>query len=558
MSMAGMTDETLQMAQDALRGGSSNVQDYRGLTFRREIEAAKAAGVTTGLNYLWYDLSPLVGHAYPITDMLIRYIPRTKGDGGTATHWQMFTGVNTTNVPFGVPEGRRNAALSFQTKYYTAPYQHYASESFTTFQAQYGSKNLSPDGRAAQTLATLNNSRIQEELYMLGGNRSILLGQGATPTIADVGTGGAIASGATVYVGVVPLTLIGFNVLGGADGVLPAATTVLPLVSRTSPFQTVADSVGGYMGKVSALANITVAADGNNTHSVTASTTPVQGAAGYLWFVGASSGAGCVAYSVTSVANTVITAGAGGAGNTGSNATDLQTDYSSDSAAGGNATTFTGDGLFSLIFGAGQGSTGGVNGLAGSADTASGAYVSVAANGATLTADGAGGINEIDAMLLDRFIKFKLGINKLWVGAKMMLDFKKLVVGGGAAPLVRLNLDLENMDKVASGAASGGMVIGWYMNPFGMSIGNPNSGKMIPIYCHPFLPNGVILGTTEKLPYNLPNNAPLLEIETLQEWYQVDWPVTQLQWESGLYLDSVLKMRYGPAFCGLMNLSNLA
>lgn len=554
-NMAGLTDESLRMAADALRGGS-NVQDYKGLTYRREFEAAKAAGVTTGLNYLWYDLSPLVGHAYPITDMLVRYTPREKGDGGNAYHWEMFTGVNQTNVPFGVPEGRRNAALTFQTKYYTAPYQHYASESFTTFQAQYGSKNLNPDARAAQTLAVLNNGRIQEELYMLGGNRSILLGQGATPTIAALPTGGTIAQTQAVYVGVVPLTLLGFNALGGSQAVLPANTTVAPRVSRTSPFQTVADNVGGYMGQVSALANLTTDTDGLSTHSVTASTTAVQGAAGYLWFVGSASNA-CRAYAITSAANIVITTNTATSGNTLSTLTDLQTDYSSDTAAGGNGTTFTGDGLISLIFGAGQGSTGGSNGLAGTADTASGAYVSVAPNGATLTSDGAGGIVEFDAMLLDRFQKYKLGINKFWVGPKLMLDLKKLSIANGGAPLVRLNLDAESMDRVASGSLAGGMVIGSYLNPFGMSIGNPNSGKLIPIYVHPFLSDGMMLGTTEKLPYNLPNNLPLLEVRTLQEWYQIDWPVTQLQWESGLYLDSVLVMRYGPAFAGIMNLSNL-
>ena len=544
-----VTNETLQLARGVMGGGQS-VFDNPPMTYKAQVDSMKAAGLALANNMMWYDLSPLVGFAYPLTDMLIKHFPRRPGDGGDSYHWKMYTATNSTKVPFGVPEARRNAAIEFTGKDYTATFAHMASESFTTFQAQFASKNLNPDARGQQTLNTLNNARIQEELALLGGNgttNGILIGQAATPTCADVTTGGTITQGTTVYVDVVALTQMGFDFVGGA-GKCAATATLYARVSRTSPLQTVADTVGGYCGKISSQQTIVIASDGLSTHSIAASTTPVQGAAGYAWFV-RNANTTTYLWGVSGAANIVITSAAGLATAITNGDTDFGTDYSKTS-------TYLPDGLIPLICGIGQGASVGTHGTPGGADTASGAYIHVGANGDTLTATGAGGCAEIDNMLQDRFTKFRLSFDDLWVSYDMMLALRDVVIGGGQAPLYRLNVDTDKVNSMAAGGLAGGTVIGSYLNPFGMSIGSGGTGKVIPIHCHPFLAPGWILGTSDKLPYNLPNNLPLAEVVTMQEWYQMDWPTTQLQWESGLYLSAVLAMRFGPAFGAIQNMSS--
>lgn len=532
-----VTMETLTMARDAIMAGAGT-EKADPVRAGRIVDVMKAAGITMSNNIMWYDLAPLVMFAFPYTDMLIRDIPRTAGDGGNAHHWQAWTGMNTAKVPFGIGEGVRNAAITFSSKYYTAPYQNFASEAFTTFQAQWASKNLSPDNKAAQTIMNLANTRDAEEKMTLGGNYSLTLGKAVTPTCVEQLTGGAIlANVGTVYVYCVALTNLGVDYIGGF-GKCAAASTLARRVSRTPKFAASADTVGGYAGRMSDVATCSITSDGNNTHAVYASTTPIQGAAGYAWFVGLSADAGSTLCWVTGPANVTLTISAG-LGTTAANNTDL------NSATAYEVTsTFAYDGLIPLIFGIGQGSTAGSGGVAGTPDAASGAYVKVGSNGDYLTATGANGIQEIDDMLQDRFVNYNIGIQKFYVGADLALDIRDIIVGGGAAPLYRVNIDAGKTGM----ALTGGMRVGDYTNPF--------TGESIPIVTHRYVPRGMLIGYSFKLPYNLPNNAPVVEIKTLQEYMQIDWPTIEMKWEASISLSSVLCMRFGPAFCGLMNYSS--
>ena len=65
---------------------------------------------------------------------------------------------------------------------------------------------------------------------------------------------------------------------------------------------------------------------------------------------------------------------------------------------------------------------------------------------------------------------------------------------------------------------------------------------MWPVFQFPKLAAGTILAYCENLPmqYQSNNVSNVAEIKTRQDYYQIDWPVTKRQWESGVYSEQVL------------------
>jgi len=503
----------------------------------------KAAGITTANNLVWYDLEPTVKFYYPKLLPLRKKFPRVAGDGGTATHWKAVTGVNTAHVPVGVSEGKRNAYNTTTTKSYTATYVTLGHDDYISFEAQEASKNLSPDARAVAVGALLDSVMIDEEGQILGGNSSLAMGTASTPSLTDNSAdGGAIPQTTTVKVYCVALTSEGFRSSAGI-GLAAAGDTIQSYVSRTPQGETSAENVCGFAGKVSSVATVTTATDGDNAHTVSATVTAVAGAAAYAWFWGPTTGAGSLLGAITSI-NSIKISSEVGLGATAANDAGIAADYST-------TTTYTFDGLISLINGAGQGDS----------DSASGAYTSrlatgTAGTGTVLAADGTGGVTQIDAALKDRYKNYKLSFDDIWVSYQQMLDLKQIVIGGGAAPIWRMNIDAGKGDAMADGRFAGGMVIGSYINPFGMSVSGEGSGKIIPIHVHPYLAPGTILFTADKLPYSLPNVTNLMQVKTRREYYQLDYPIVARKWEYGVYVSEVLQMMFGPAFGTIANIGS--
>jgi hypothetical protein len=170
-------------------------------------------------------------------------------------------------------------------------------------------------------------------------------------------------------------------------------------------------------------------------------------------------------------------------------------------------------------------------------------YYNAVAPGATLTPDGAGGINEFDVALQAFWDNYRLSPSRILIASQEAITIKKLVTTAGAAT----SLARFNFQMTASGMVGGALPKG-YNNPFGTQ-------SEIPIEQHPFMVPGTILFLTDDLPYPMNNVSNIMEIQCRQDYWQNEWPVISRSYSFGVYSDQVLKHYFPPSMGVITNLT---
>jgi hypothetical protein len=460
---------------------------------------------TSGLTF--YDLELGAKFLYPVLTPLRNSIPRVSGKGGIQAAWRAVTAINTSGVRIGVSGGNRGGVMAVATQDYTASYKGIGLEDNVDFEAQYAGMGFD-DVRAIAAKTLLEATMIGEEILILGGNSSVNLGQGGTPSLTASTSGGTLAT-QTLSVIVAPLSLEGFlngSVAGGVQG----------SITRTNADSS-SDTFGGGTGKLSANATVSVTGP---TGSVAATTAVKTGAVGYAWFWGAAGSE--VLGAITTINSVVITA----------TATGTQT-AASLGTADNSANTLVFDGLLTQSFKSGS------NAYLASLATGT------AGTGTPLTSDGEGGVVEIDTMLKSFWDNYRLSPTDIWVNSQEALNISKKILAGGSSSNLRFTSDIRD------GMIAGGVMVKEYLNRFSMA-----GGQVIPIRIHPNMPAGTILATTGKLPYPLSNVANVMQIRTRQDYYQIEWPIRSRKYEYGVYADEVLQHYFPPSMGVITNIGN--
>lgn len=462
-----------------------------------------------------YDLEAPAKKLYPVITPLRNRIPRVSGRGGIQANWRAITGINTGGVSAGVSQGNRGGAVATSVANYQAAYAGIGLEDYVTFEADYAAEGFD-DVKALAVEGLLRALMIQEERIILAGNSSSPLGQVAGVSTSASTTGGAITGltgGAkTIYIQVLALTLEGYlnsSVAGGTPG----------QVSRTNTDGST-DSYGGGSGRASTQVSQACGAS-TDTNSVSVSWTAVPGAMAYAVYWAGTTGQAVLGAIVTT--NSAVITTLAGAGT--ELASARNTDYS--------ANTLVFDGIFTQLFKAG-----------------SNAYVygmptGTPGTGTPLTADGEGGIVEIDAALQSFWDNYRLSPTDIYVNSQEMKNISKKVLQGAANSAQRFTFNVEQ------GMLAGGVMVRSYLNKFSM-----NGPVEIPIRLHPNIPPGTIMFYCDQLPYPLSNVSSVVRILTRREYYQVEWPLRSRKYEYGVYADQVLQ-HYFPPSCGLIyNIAN--
>jgi hypothetical protein len=463
------------------------------------------ASATSGLTF--YDLEIGAKLLYPVLTPLRNMIPRVSGKGGIQANWRAITAINTSGLRFGVSAANRGGALAVATQDYTAAYKGIGVETSVDFEAQYAGQGFD-DIRAVAAKTGLEALMLGEEAMILGGNASSALGTTPTPTLVASSTGGALAS-QTLSVIAVALTLDG--VMNGS-----VAGGIQASITRTNADGT-SDTFGGGAAKPSTNATVSVTGpDG----SVAASVAAVKGALGYAWFWGAAGSE--VLGAITSINSLVIVAVATGT----QTAASLGT---SDSSV--NLLAF--DGLLSQAVKSG-----------------SGAYVAAqptgtAGAGTPLTADGSGGIVEVDAALKSLWDNYRLSPDTIWVSSQEALNISKKILTGSTVAAQRF------VFETSQNAIGGGIMVRTYLNRFSMQ-----GGSALDVKVHPNIPAGTILMTTQALPYPLSGVGNVMQIRTRQDYYQIEWPLRSRKYEYGVYADEVLQHYFPPSLAVISNIGN--
>lgn len=453
-----------------------------------------------------YNLQAPALSLYPVNTPLRNFITRKGGGTGTAVNWRAVRAINVNGVDPGTGIGHRGGVINQTTISVTAPYKGLSQEVNTDWEAQFAAKGFD-DPRALATLTGLRSLMLSEELTILGGNTSQLLGTTATPSATDAGGGtGTLTNNVQYSIVCVALTLFGVrfgSVTGGVQG----------QIVRTNADGT-SDTFGGRSGKVSLnILHSTGNSPATSTYTITASlAAPVLGAAGYAWFISATAGSERLV-AITSAPTVAI-----GALPTGTNqlASSLGTTDNSTSP-------YLFDGLIYQAIAPG-----------------SGAYIQ--AISATLTSDSAGGIVEFDAALKSMWDTSQLGPTDIWVNSQQAQDIgKKILSSGSNNGQLRFAFTVDDLGKL-----SGGIAIATYRNKFSM-----DGAQDLTIHLHPNMPAGMILFTSKTIPYPMDGISSVIEMDVRQEYNQVDWPPRTRMYESGVYVDEVLKV-YAPFSMALL------
>ncbi|WP_294538101.1 hypothetical protein [uncultured Rhodoblastus sp.] len=468
---------------------------------------SQSASAASGLTY--YDLETGAKLLFPVLTPLRNSIPRVSGKGGIQAAWRAITAINNTGLRVGVSGGNRGGVAAIQTKDYIATYKGIGIETSVDFEAQYAGQNFD-DIRALAAQAGLEALMIGEEALILGGNTSLALGVTNTPTLAASNSGGALATG-TLSVIVVALTLDAL-----INSTVASPSGVQASIVRTNADLS-SDTFGG--GAAQKSANATIAVTGP-AGSVTASVAATRGAFGYAWYWGAVGSETLGA--ITTINSISIVA----------NATGTQTAAllpNADNSS--NALVF--DGLLTQALQPG-----------------SGAIVNVQPTGAAgvgtpLTADGAGGVVEIEAILKANWDLYRLSPDEVWVSSQEANNISKKILAGGANSAQRFIFDAQQ------DAIGGGVMVTTYKNKYSLA-----GAKSIDVKIHPNMPPGTMLFLTRKLPYPLANVGNVVQIRTRQDYYQIEWPLRARRYEYGVYADQALQHFFPPSMSVITNIGN--
>jgi hypothetical protein len=490
-----VTDDTLALIKESLANGET-----------------LAKTITTASGLLAYDLQPSAKNLYPAATPIRNALPRVGGGTGTATNWRQVNAIigSGWDAIGWVPEGQRSGKMSYSTSTRSASFATIGEEDSVTFEAVSAAQGFE-DVQATATMRLLQKMMLKEENALLGGNGSLQLGTAPTPTLSASGSGATLPA-ATYSVIAVALTYEGYRNSSVSGGI---ATT---------------KSVTGADGASFAVNGGASAPSANATQAVTlgqtlfASVTPVTGAVGYAWFVGAVGSEKLQA--ITTISSAAFAAPLA---NSTQAASAIAADYSANPG-------LAFDGLLTSALKAGSGAY--VNYLA----------TGTAGTGTPLSASGRGSVNEIDLMLQKMWDLFEVSPTVLYVNSQEQRNITSKVLSSASAPLLRFNTDGKDPFAIVANG-----VVEYYYNPFAL-----DGGYKIPVKIHPFVPPGTIIGWSENLPaqYQSSNVPNVAEVKTRRDYYRMDWPLKTRSYEFGVYAEEVLAV-YAPFAMGVIgNIAN--
>lgn len=183
----------------------------KGVLAKPDDRLAKSISTATGL--LAYDLQAPAKNLYPFVTPIRNIIPRVGGGVGSATNWRQVNAIigSGFDAMGWVPEGQRSGQMSYSTSNKTSTFVTIGEEDAATFEAISAGRQFE-DIQAQMAFRLLQKMMLKEEMAILAGNASLMLGTPSTPTLSASGAGATLAA-ATYFVKVVALTLEATRIL---------------------------------------------------------------------------------------------------------------------------------------------------------------------------------------------------------------------------------------------------------------------------------------------------------------------------------------------------------
>lgn len=475
-------------------------------------QIAKAYTQAMSPNLNAYDLEAPAKKMVPALTPLRNMTPRVKSNNGdTATRWKAITAINTGRLHGAVSEGARGGIITDTVEDRTAAYVGIGLENSVTFEAEYASESFD-DVKARAVESLLLASILTEEEMLIGGNgtNGVALGTTPTPTVAVV-AGGSITA-ATYKVICVALGYEGYRRSSVSSTGIPGTAGVI------SQDDALGNAVTFNVGAAAQSAASADATTETTNLSITASVTPVRGAVAYAWYLGTAGNEKIAA--ITTINSVKLTA-LPDSGNQAATAAP---------AADKSKQSGVYEGFLYTAF------------LPANNAQYTALATGTAGTGTVLTADGKGGVVQINDMLGQFWDNLQLQPTAMWTNRQQVNDITDKCVGTATSPF-RFNV---NGGK-PQGSLVGGGKVSEYQSPIDASI--------IPINIHPKMPPGMILFTTDKIPYALNNVGNVFQVKARRDWYQIEWPMRTRKYEYGVYQDTVFQHYFPPSLGLITNIA---
>jgi hypothetical protein len=450
------------------------------------IAKAQTTGILEGTGIYSYDLSELVT-LIPVVTPFRDIVPRKKSPNGNPyAVWRAIMNLTSSQPDPAMGWDYAANETVFQEQDFQAKYMPTGLAGLVT-QDAFDLGMGYADPYAVATFNVLNQVLIADDRKLLGA-QSFALKRPAAPTLTTGTTGGSIASGATVYIGVAARTGSGYYYGSG-------------------------NSQGNS-------ANITVGTT-TSTNTVTATVGAVRGAVAYDWFYSANGSTWY--YDTTTTVNTVTITATISSSNALPSSTlcpDMSVNWKGTAntvptynaaADNGSANANDYDGFLANLSGDYNGSGQWVQPGTGTANPS----VWNSINGAALTLTG-GTITEIEQYLFQPlWTQVKCSPTALMVNASQAQEIANLILGSGSATTF-LNTDASGRISVVAGGRVGEIV------------NAPAGGVTVPIEVHVSLPPGTIIARTDRVPFPQANISSVLEYRNLRDTAQFDYGISRV------------------------------
>lgn len=469
----------------------------------REAMGDATRSITMASGLVGYELETPAKVIVPVITPLVNMLPRRRGGGTDIVHWKAITSFDTARNWGVVPDGALPSQINYQVAALQNTLQTIGLMNTVTFQAQWRGRSLETDLRARRVAELLYQLKIVEERWVLGASAFLMVPP--APVLATAATGGTVAAG-TYWVKVTAKNAQGETTASPATKIVTTgATSTISVTIFTVPNATQ-----------------------YNVYIASGATYPGDAAA---WLQAGLSGANA---QQPAIGNTVTLAD----GATVMPSGEVNPAYLTVTLAAPPATTGTALSSVSAntakTFVDGSGNVLMWDGLIAQAlGNAS------QANGATLgaqvaqPADPAGklALADIDNLLAGMYLQAAGDPDYIIMNPLDNVRLTNLVVGAG-----QLRYVVQAGDSADQGQLTAQYRVTRYLNK--------STGREIPIILDRYCPQGYMVFLPMTVPFPVPEVSSAIEIETNQEYWGVDFAVTDSNFRFADYVDETVKVYF--------------
>ncbi len=469
----------------------------------RQAMADTTRSITTASGLIGYELETPAKVVVPVITPLVNMLPRRRGSGVDIVHWKAITSFDTARNWGVLAEGGTPSQVTYAVAAMQNTQQTISLMNQVTFQAQWRGRSVEADVHARRIAELLYQFKMTEERWVLGASAYLMVPP--APVLATAASGGTVAAG-TYWVKVTAKNAQGETTGSGAAKIVTSgSTSTITITIFTVPNATQYNVYIGSGASQPADSALWLQA------GISGANAPQPGVGATVTLAdGATvmpSGEVTPAYVTVTLTAPPATSG-----------TALS------SVASNSAKTFV-DGSGNLLM---------WDGLIAQAllNTSTG-------NGATLGAQvaqpadptGKLALSDIDNLLAGMYLQAAGDPDYMVMNPLDNVRLTNLVVNAG-----QLRYVVQAGESADQGQLTAQYRVTRYLNK--------STGKEMPIILDRYCPQGTIVFLPMSIPFPVPEVSNAVEVETNQEYWGVDFAITDSNFKFADYVDETLKVYF--------------